>query len=292
MTRRSLVLIALLSAGLVGGIALPAYAQFGRIGDALNRGRTAADRAREAAEPFTPLTTEQEVAMGKEVAAKMVAYFKPFQNDKALAYVRKVGHVVALQSDRKDVKYRFDLLDTDDVNAFAAPGGYIFLTRGLLENIQSEAQLAAVLAHEIGHVAGKHVVKQLETGQMVQAGLKRAESFTSGSQYLDQVAKEILARLIDRGLDHNSEYDADQRGTTYAYAAGYRPDGMMGFLTTMQSAIQQADSKTAWLARTHPPVQERVQRIQQLISDRRWQVEGRPDNFERYQATMKSAAGQ
>jgi predicted Zn-dependent protease len=292
MTRRSLVLIALLFAGLVGGIALPAQAQFGRLGDALNRGKAAADRAREAAAPFTPLTTEQEVAMGKEVAAKMIHYFKPFSNDKALAYVRKVGRVVALQSDRKDVKYRFDLLDTDDVNAFAAPGGYIFITRGLLENIQSEAQLAAVLAHEVGHVSGKHVIKQLETGQMVQAGLKRAESFTSGSQYLDQVAKEILARLIDRGLDHNSEYDADQRGANYVYAAGYRPDGMVKFLDGMQAAIQRADAKTSWLTRTHPPVVERIQRLEKLIADQKWQLEGRPDNLARYQATMKAAAGQ
>ena len=299
MNRRKILLIVLVSCAWIGGASRPAGAQFGRLGGVINRGKATvdkgldkADQGKQIAETFTPLTTEQEVAMGKEVAAKMIAYFKPFNNEKAQAYVRKVGRAVALQSDRKDVKYRFALLDTDDVNAFAAPGGFIFVTRGLLENIQSEAQLAAILGHEIGHVSGKHMVKQLETDKMVQAGLKQADSFTSGSQYLDQVGREILARLIDRGLDHSAEYDADQRGANYAYAAGYRPDGMVAFLTTMRAAVEKSDAKTAWLARTHPPIQERIQRVQQLVSDRKWQVEGRPDNFARYQATMKAAARQ
>ena len=281
MNRQRTLLIALLLAG--GLCVLPgaAWAQFGRIGDIMKK-----------TEAFKPISTEQEVAMGREVAAKMVAYFKVFENEKAAAYVRKVGQALAAQSERQDVTCHFELLDTDTVNAFAAPGGYIFVTRGLLETIKTESELAGVLGHEVGHVAGKHIVNQIQTGKMVQSGLKEAGSLTPGSRFLDDLAKDILTRLIDRGLDHKDEYDADQRGINYAYAAGYRPDGLKSFLATLQPIVAQSAANTSWLARTHPPIPERIQRLEQTVAQKKMQTEGRPDNFERYQVTMKAAAQQ
>ena len=222
----------------------------------------------------------------------MIAYFKVCENEKAVSYVRKVGHTVAMQSERQDVAYHFEVLDTDVVNAFAAPGGYIFVTRGLLESVKTEGELAGVLGHEVGHVAGKHIVNQIQTGKMVQTGLKEAGSFTPGSRFLEDLAKDILTRLIDRGLDHKSEYDADERGVGYAYAAGYRPDGLKAFLATLQPIVANSEAKTSWLARTHPPIQDRIQRVEQLMAQKKMEIEGRPDNFERYQVTMKAAAEQ
>ncbi len=274
-----------IGAGVLIGFLLAgsAWAQFGRVGDIMKK-------AQEKAEAFQPMTNEQEVAMGREVAAKLIAYFKVFENPKAEAYVRKVGQGVALQSERQDVTYHFDILDTDVVNAFSTPGGFIFVTRGLLENISTEGELAGVLAHEVGHVTGKHVVNAIQRGKALQTGLKEAGNFSPGSRFLEDMAKDILVRLIDRGLDPKDENDADQRGVNYAYAAGYRPDGLKNFLVTLDQLNAQSSEKTSWLARTHPPAGERIQRLDRYVADRKMDVDGRPDLRDRYQVTMSDAA--
>lgn len=257
-------------------LAPAAGAQFGKLGDIMKK-----------AEALRPLTTEEEVGMGREVAAKMIAYFKVYENPKAAAYVRKVGQAMAMQSERQDVGYHFELLDTPAINAFAAPGGYIFVTRGLLENIGTESELAGVLAHEVGHVAGKHVVNAIQSGKMMQAGLKEAGSFTPGSRFLDEIAKDILVRLIDRGLAPKDESDADQRGLNYAYAAGYSPDGLRNALAGLQRISPESAQKISWLDRTHPPLGERIARLDQWMAQRKMQSEGRAVLAERYQAAMK-----
>src|SRR5436309_2821131 len=138
MRRTTIFRAAILAFGLTAAVV--AWGQFGRIGDALKRGKDTADALK-------PISTEQEVAMGKEVASKMISYMGVFDNPMAVDYVRKVGAVVAAQSDRKDVKYYFEILNAGDVNAFSTPGGYIFVTTGLLGKIKNEAELAAVLGH-------------------------------------------------------------------------------------------------------------------------------------------------
>jgi predicted Zn-dependent protease len=283
MRSRSVIsLLLLLGLGL---IAADVRAQFpripdrlGRIGDAAKKGKDTTDSAQ--------VTTEQEVAIGREVAAKMVAYFKVYESPKLAAYVRKVGEAVAMQSERQDVSCHFELLDTPVVNAFAAPGGFIFVTRGLLENISTEAELAGVLAHEVGHVAGRHVVRALQRGKLLQSGVKEARAYMPGSQYLENMAGLVLERMIDRGLDPGDEYDADQRGLLYAYNAGYRPDGLGMFLETFEKIRSQSEATSSWLARTHPPAQERIQRMAESIVKRNMEIEGRALLPERFKVAM------
>jgi len=250
--------------------------RLGRVGDIAKKGKDTADS--------TQITTEQEVAIGREVAAKMVAYFKVYENPKLAAYVRRVGETVAMQSERQDVACHFELLDTPVVNAFAAPGGFVFVTRGLVENIGSEAELAGVLAHEVGHVAARHVVRALQRGKLIQTGVQEARAYMPGSQYLDGVAGAVLERMIDRGLDPGDEYDADQRGVLYAYNAGYRPDGLGMFLETFEKIRAQSEAKASWLSRTHPPAPERIQRMAELIVKRAMDIEGRALLQERFKA--------
>ena len=238
------------------------------------------------------ITTKQEVAMGREVAAKMISYFKVFDNKQAAAYVRKVGQAAALQSERQDLSYHFEVLDTDAVNAFATPGGFIFVTRGLLENLKTEAELADVLGHEVGHVAGRHIVREIQRGKAIQVGADVAQEFTEGSQFLEDLARQILTRLIDRGLSPKDEHDADRRGVNYAHAAGYRPDGLKSFLETLQEVTARSKPKTSWLSRTHPKLKDRIKRGERQIAKQKLEMDGRPDNFDRYQTTMKEAAGQ
>jgi predicted Zn-dependent protease len=266
-------------------LGLPAAAQFPR----LPRG---AERAMKAAKDISEIqiTTEQEITMGKEVAARMVQYMTVFDNETAAGYVRKVGAAVAAQAERKDVRYNFGILDTDDVNAFATPGGYIFVTRGLLENIKNESELAGVLGHEVGHVAGRHAISQIQTMKGIRIAGDTAKEFSTGSQFLADLTQRFLEQLLDRGLDHKYEYDADQRGMQYAYAAGYRPDGITSFLQILKPMVEQQEDRTAWLQRTHPKTQDRIDRLDKLQAEKGMTVEGRPDNFQRYQTTMKAAA--
>ena len=228
-TRRTRMAVIALLGCLVFASAVPVWAQFGKIRIPGKAGKVA-KQAKTLSE--MEITTEQEVAMGREVAAKMISYFKVFDNKQAAAYVRKVGQAVALQSERLDLSYHFEVLDTDAVNAFATPGGFIFVTRGLLENLKTEAELAGVLGHEVGHVAGRHIVREIQRGKAIQVGADVAQEFTEGSQFLEDLARQILTRLIDRGLSPKDEHDADRRGVNYAHAAGYRPDGLKSFLET------------------------------------------------------------
>lgn len=275
----------LITALIALALAAPVVAQFPR----LPRG---ADRALKTAKDISELeiTTEQEVTMGKEVAARMVQYMTVFDNETAAAYVRKVGAAVAAQAERKDLRYNFGILDTDDVNAFATPGGYIFVTRGLLENIKNESELAGVLGHEVGHVAGRHAISQIKTMKGIRIAGDTAKEFSSGSQFLANLTQQFLEQLLDRGLDHKYEYDADQRGMQYAYAAGYRPDGITSFLKILKPMVEQQEDRTAWLSRTHPKTQDRIDRLDKLQTEKSLTVEGRPENFQRYQRTMNAAA--
>lgn len=285
--RRTKVMTAFLSCGLCL-LAAATWAQFPRIPGMPGRAEKGLKAAKTLSE--MEITADQEVAMGKEVAGKMVAYSGVFENRKAVDYVRKVGEAVAMQSERKDVACHFDILDSDEINAFAAPGGLIFVTRGLLEMVESEAELAGVLGHEVGHVAGRHVVKEIQRGKAMQVGADVAAEFTPGSQFLEEVAKQIVTKLITQGLNPRDENDADQRGVTYAYAAGYRPDGIKTFLEKLVKL--HGDQKTSWLTRTHPPLKERVERVQRLIAERKLQTEGKQELFDRYQTTMAEAAKQ
>ncbi len=267
-------------------LACVAWAQFPRIPGVPGRAEKGLKAAKTLSE--MEITPEQEVNMGKEVAAKMLGYFGPFENKKAAEYVRKIGQAVALQSERQDVAYHFEVLDSDAINAFATPGGFIFVTRALLENISSEAELAGVLGHEVGHVAGRHVVKEIQRDKALQVGADVAKEFTPGSQFLENLAAQIVTKMIKQGLNPRDENDADQRGLNYAYAAGYRPDGLKTFLERLIKIT--GDPKISWLDRTHPPLKERVERVQKLMAERKMTVDDKQDLFDRYQKTMSDAA--
>lgn len=282
MKRATMLSLVLLCAA---WLALPAWAQFPKI-KIPDRLKTAVDKG-QAASAQTTFTVDQEQAIGKEVAAKLVNYMHVYENPKLAAYVRRVGQAVAMQAERQDITYHFELLESADVNAFACPGGYIFVSRGLLESIDSEAQLAGVLAHEVGHVAGKHVIKALQRGRLIQMGVKEANAYNPGSKYLEDVADKILIRIIDNGLDPNDEYDADQRGVEYAYAAGYRPDGLPVFLEKFMQRAGQSDTTTAWLAHTHPPADQRIQRLATLIVNKKMELDTKADLGERYKGAVQ-----
>ena len=264
----------LLSATLLAAVlAVPAPAQ----GGILNRlGRT----ARGAAAGSFAMSLEKERQIGREVAGVVTGRWHPVTNAALTDYVNLVGTVVAQQSPRStELPFRFAVLDTDEINAFAAPGGYIFVTRGALELMESEAELAGVLGHEISHVDQKHVLEQVRKGNMITGAA--SENDLNGP-VMDK-AVETLAGVIFKGLDRASELESDSLGMLYAAAAGYRPDGLLTFVRRLQANESNARRGRflSEMRATHPPAADRVAALErqgpaaqldmtggQLLSDR------------------------
>jgi predicted Zn-dependent protease len=251
-----------------------ARAQFGGL-------KNIKDKAQKAQEALKPMSVEEEKQVGREVAAKLIATFGLVPDDALIDYVNLVGGTVATQSERQEVPYRFAVLNSDTVNAFSAPGGYIFITRGALLLCEDEAELAGVLGHEVGHVAGRHVLKIFERDKAMRAGMDEAGSRMPGSKYLEDFSKKILIKVIDQGLVEGDEYDADQRGVKYAHAAGYPADGLSRFLAKLDEATT-SKGKTSFWTKTHPPIAKRNERLGSNISSQSWQDADKPKLADRY----------
>ena len=174
---------------------------------------------------------DKEREIGREVAATVAGRWRVL-NDPALNdYVNLVGTVVAQQSPRyTELPFRFAVLDTDEINAFAAPGGYVFVTRGALELMESEAELAGVLAHEVAHVDQRHVLDELRKGSMIQGAQSEADL---NGFVLDQLVGRLTS-LIFSGLSPAQELESDSLGMLYAASAGYRSDGLVTFVRRLQ----------------------------------------------------------
>ena len=209
-----------------------------------------------------PLDAAREREIGFGIAATVVGRYKLLQNDAVLSYVNLVGQSVAQQSVRgSEVSFRFGVLDTEDVNAYAAPGGYVLITRGALDLMQSEAELAGVLAHELAHVDQKHIVEAIRRSAVfVQL---RDETQLTGST-LDSIAA-FGTGVLFTGLSRDEELEADSLGLIYAAGAGYRTDGLLQFLRHLQAAEgNPSQGLREWIA-THPPTADRLAAVERQL---------------------------
>ncbi|MBI3773467.1 MAG: M48 family metalloprotease [Gammaproteobacteria bacterium] len=208
-----------------------------------------------------------EIEFGQTVAARILGQFKIVTNDKLNHYVNLVGTGIAQHSARTELNYRFAVLDNDGVNAFSAPGGYIFVTRGALAIMEDESELAAVLAHEIAHVTERHIVNALHiqaTDTSTGAGLGRL--FSAGSdtarvvffQAIDQAVK----ILFEEGYDKQAELDADRVATLLLADSGYDPTALRRYIGKTSSLENKNGSD---INRTHPPSRNRLQQLDQLL---------------------------
>lgn len=209
-----------------------------------------------------------EEALGREVAGRLLAA-APLVKDPALQkYVNQVGVYVAQQSSRPQLNWTFGVIASDDINAFAAPGGYIFLTSGLYRMLRNEAELAGILGHEITHVNLRHHVKLLQKTRLLAKG---KDLLAKGQSATVQELAGNGAELYARSLDKEAEFACDRYGIEYAARAGYEPFAYIDALDRI-GASDRSD-QLALLFKTHPHPADRIDALQQALGDR-WNALG------------------
>jgi predicted Zn-dependent protease len=185
---------------------------------------------------FVMMTEAQEVSMGRRVDAQVRQQYKVFPSRTLQDYVDSVGQKVATKSHRPNLKYHFTVVDSPEINAFALPGGYIYITRGILAYLNSEAELAAVLGHEAGHVTARHGVRQQSVAQAAQIGVTVASIFVPqlGSNVGYNLTN-LLGGALLSGYGREHELEADRLGADYLARSGYDPHAMIRVVEVLKN---------------------------------------------------------
>jgi predicted Zn-dependent protease len=238
-------------------VASPVDGQIGGI----TKGLGIAKKANDAYE--LRMTDAEEQALGANVSEKIRTRYGVVQDPGVHLYVGLVGTVLAQSSTRPTLPWTFIVLDTDGVNAFAAPGGYVHITRGALALIKNEAELAGVLGHEIIHITDKHTVRAIQKNQAVQMGA--AETLSGSAALMDRVVAAVYENIVERGFGRGEENESDEQGVALANKVGYAPNGLVTFLTTLKDRNKESKEKRGLFA-SHPEMQERLDRIKKQIA--------------------------
>lgn len=212
-----------------------------------------------------PIDEEAELVLGETISMEAFSrYGGLYKNDSLTLYINLVGKTVAEVSDRPELAYHFAILDSHEENAFAAPGGFVFVTIGLLRALQNEAELAGILGHELAHINRKHMLDTLQRSSVLSnvSELSMA-AMNKDPQMLGAAIDQVSDMLFTHGIDKELEYEADLFGLEYAYRAGYAPQGLQDYL---QRLARKQNSTQSVFFTTHPPVGERLQRVKQKLT--------------------------
>lgn len=223
------------------------------------------DAGKDAATAAKGMDEKEEIEVGREVAGRTLGAAPLVSDPQLQAYVNRVGRWVATQTERPDLPWHFGVLDNPAVNAFAAPGGYVLITRGLYEMLDNEAQLAGVLGHEIGHIVRRHHITVMQKSAALSAGARLAQR-DNRSAFLNNLIG-TGAEVFARGLDKSAEFEADQIGVVLAARAGYSPYGLVEVLHKL-AARGASDASLALLFKTHPTPSERLTQLGEGLEPR------------------------
>ena len=230
-----------------GVLATPAAAQFDKIG----KGLAVAKKANDAI--YTEAEKQQ---LGAEVSGNIRKKFGVVQDPAVHRYVTLVGAVLARVSKKPDYSWRFIVLDTDAVNAFAAPGGYVHITKGCLALIANESELAGVLGHELTHVVEDHTIKALSKAGFVDTA---ASASGKGGEITAGLVNQVTSIAL-QGFGRGEELESDRDGLSLAAKAGYQPDGLRTFLQRLTDRNKNSSEKRGLFA-SHPAMQERLDKL-------------------------------
>jgi len=215
---------------------------------------------------FSLVSADQELAIGREGYPATIDQYGLYDDPALASYVDSVGHRVARASDLPALEWHFTVLDDPMVNAFAMPGGYIYVTRGLLAHLRSEAQLAGVLGHEIGHVCARHTAKQITQQQLAGIGLAVAGAVSNTFRSYGGAAQQALGLLMLK-YSRDDESQADALGIRYAAAAGYDPREVPPTFATLKRISVRAGSTLPFYLSTHPDPGDREGRTTALAAE-------------------------
>ena len=235
--------------------------------DSINRSAEAV------AKTFKDITPEQEFYIGRSVAATILTSYKTYDNEAATHFVNVLGQTLAAASDKPETfgGYHFIIMDTTEINAFSAPGGFVMVSRGLIRCCRNEDALAAVLAHEVGHVENQHGLKAISssrlTGALTTIALEAGKSL--GGQNLADVTKafegsisDVTSSLVNKGYSSSLEYQADASAVKIMKRVGYNPAGLIDMLTQMKKYTPPG---SAGFGKTHPDPEKRISEASSAI---------------------------
>jgi beta-barrel assembly-enhancing protease len=214
------------------------------------------------------VSTQQEVQLGAQYSAQINRQM-PMLNDQAtLNYVNQIGQQLAAIADPRGIRYHFYVVNSDVVNAFALPGGYVYVNRGLIERADNVSEFAGVLAHEIGHVAERHSIEQLQRAQQANMGLQVLYGVLLGRNPsgVEQAGIQVGGSAVFAGYGRDAEREADAVGVGYMVRAGYNPNGMATFFQELLEMQQRQPSRVEQWFSTHPTTQERVNNTRAIIA--------------------------
>lgn len=263
MMRTTALVVIVLSGACLAEAEAGGRGEGGQLGQ-ITKGVQVAQKANEVRD--LAMTDAEEQELGTAVSERIRARYGVVQDANVHRYLALVGTALAQGSTRPALPWTFVVLDTDGVNAFAAPGGYVHITRGALALIKNEAELAGVLGHEIIHVTEKHTIKAIQKSKAVQMGA--AETLSGSSSLMERAVTATYDNIVERGFGRAEENEADEMGVTLANKIGYAPNGLVGFLTTLKDRNKASTEKRGLFA-SHPEMQERLDRITKLMASKK-----------------------
>ena len=209
------------------------------------------------------IDTRAEVFLGRNIDSQVAQSYEIIKDVQTNERVNKIGRDIALVSDRQDLKYIFKVVKDKEVNAFATPGGFIYLNTGLIDRVDDD-ELACVIAHEVGHVAARHIVKKLQT----QIGYDILMSLAFGKGGAEEVQKaiNITFNLVSLGYSREDEYMADKLAVRYTSKAGYDPEAMIRLFKKLQELEKDKTIATPLFLRSHPYLAQRITQATKEIS--------------------------
>ena len=247
----------------------------GVLSEIQSKGMSAYKVGKSVARSFEDITPEQEYYIGRTVAAMILGKYKTYNNKKANHYINVMGQTLARASDLPETfsGYHFLIQDSDEINALAAPSGFIFVTRGMLRCCEHEDAVAAVLAHEIGHVQHRHGLQSINKSRITSAvttiGMEGTKQYGTGiistlTQAFEDSITDITATVINNGYSRTFEREADKAAVTILKRVGYDPNGLVAMLKTMKIKLKPGAPD---FAKTHPSPESRIEDVQKLIGE-------------------------
>jgi predicted Zn-dependent protease len=213
---------------------------------------------------FIFISSAEEVEIGQQVAIDVESKEKLLNNKTVQNYVNEVGQKISRVCDRTDIEYKFKVIDKKEINAFACPGGFIYIYTGLLDILDNEAQLACVLSHEVSHLVARHSIKKLQNiyGYSILAQIALGDKAEGVAGDIVNIA----ATLILQGYSRDNEFEADRYGILYAKNAGYNPKGMLEVFEKFKEMEGNPPPAVLGLLSSHPPAGDRIRKGESEIS--------------------------